>query len=62
MLEILQQLYIQVETQSEEFNLFLEIFPRTRYSVRDVASVLLIMVQLEKFYTMNPLQCYVTGT
>ncbi len=39
----------------------LEIFPHTRYSVGDVASVLLFMVQLEKFYTMHPLQCYITG-
>jgi hypothetical protein len=61
-LEILQQFYIQVETQSDEFHLFVEIFPHTRYSVRDVTSVLLFMVQLEKFYTMHPLQCYITGT
>ncbi len=61
-LEILQQFYIQVETQSEEFTFLVEIFPHTRYGVRDVASMLLIMVQLEKFYTMHPLQCYITGT
>jgi hypothetical protein len=61
-LEILQQFYIQVETQSGEFHFLVDIFPHTRYGVRDVAGVLLIMVQLEKFYTMHPLQCYVTGT
>jgi hypothetical protein len=44
------------------FTFLLEIFPHTRYGVRDVASMLLIMVQLEKFYTMHPLQYYVTGT
>ncbi len=62
MLEILQQFYIQMETQSEEFHLFGGDFPHTCYGVRDVASVLLIMVQLEKFHTMHPLQCYITGT
>jgi hypothetical protein len=62
-LEILQQLYNQMEAQSDEFNLFLlEIFPHTRYGVRDVASMLLFMVQLEKLYSMHPLQCYITGT
>jgi hypothetical protein len=40
----------------------LEIFPRTRYGVRDVASVLLFMVQLEKLYSMHLLQCYITRT
>jgi hypothetical protein len=44
------------------FNFFLEIFSHTRYSVRDVASVLLFMVQFEKLYYMHPLQCYITGT
>ncbi len=45
------------------FTTFLvEILPHTRYGVRDVASMLLIMVQLEKFYTMHPLQYYITGT
>jgi hypothetical protein len=62
MLEILQQFCIQVETQSDEFHLFAGDFPHTHYSVKDVASVLLFMVQLEKFYTMHLLQCYITGT
>ncbi len=62
MLDILQQFYIQVETQSEEFHFLVETFPHTRYGIRDGASVLLIMVQLEKFYTMHPLQCYITET
>jgi hypothetical protein len=62
-LEILQQFYMQMETQSDEFYLFLvEIFPHTRYGVRDVASVLLLLVQLEKLYSMHPLQCCITGT
>jgi hypothetical protein len=43
------------------FTFLLEIFPHTHYVVRDVASVLLFMVQLEKFYTMHLLQCYITG-
>jgi hypothetical protein len=43
------------------FTFLLEIFPHTHNGVRDVASVLLFMVQLEKFYTMHPLQCYITG-
>ncbi len=34
---------------TDEFYLFFEIFPHTRYGVRDVASVLLFMVQLKKF-------------
>jgi hypothetical protein len=62
MLEIFQQSYIQIETESDEFNFLVEIFPHTRYGVRDVASVLLIMVQLETLYSMHPLQCYITGT
>ncbi len=62
MLEILQQFYIQVETQSDEFHLFVGDLPHTRYGVRDVASLFLFMVQLEKFYTMYPLQSYITGT
>ncbi len=28
-----------------------EIFPHTRYGVKDVASVLLLLVQLEKLYS-----------
>jgi hypothetical protein len=44
------------------FTFLLEIFPHTHYGVRDVASVLLFMVQLEKLYSMHPLQCYITGT
>ncbi len=40
----------------------LEIFPHTHYGVRDVASLLLIIVQLKKLYSMHPLQCYITGT
>jgi hypothetical protein len=62
MLEILQQFYIQVETQSDEYHLFFVIFPHTCYGVIDMASLLLTMVQLEKFYTMHLLQCYITGT
>ncbi len=41
---------------------FLEIFPHTLQGVSDVASLLLLLVQLEKFYYMNPLQSYITGT
>ncbi len=37
---------------------FLEIFSLTCYGVRDVASVLLFMFQLEKLYSMHPLQCW----
>jgi hypothetical protein len=62
-LEILQQFYIQAETQSDEFHIFVR--DLSSYTLRcniDVASVLLFMVQLEKFYTMHPLQCYITGT
>ncbi len=44
------------------FIFLVEIFPHTRYGVRDVARVLLFMVQLEKLYSMHPLQCYITGT
>jgi hypothetical protein len=44
------------------FTFLVEIFPHTRYGVRDVASVLLFMVQLEKLYSIHPLQCYITGT
>ncbi len=44
------------------FTFLLEIFPRTRYGVRDMASVLLFMVQLEKLHSMHLLQCYITGT
>ncbi len=62
MLEMLQKFYIQVETQSEEFHLFGGIFPHTHYGVRDVARVLLIMIQLEMLYSMHLLQCYITGT
>jgi hypothetical protein len=43
------------------FTFLLEIFSHTRYGVRAMASLLLFMVQLEKFYTMHPLQCYITG-
>jgi hypothetical protein len=39
------------------FTFLLEIFPHSRYGVRHVASLLLFMVQLEKFYSMHPLQC-----
>ncbi len=44
------------------FTFLVEIFPHTRYSVKDVASMLLFMVQLETLYFMHPLQCYITGT
>ncbi len=62
MLKILQHFYIQMETPSDEFHLLLEIFPHTCYGVRDVASVLLFMVHVEKLYSMHLLQCYITGT
>ncbi len=62
MLEILQQFYIQMETHLMNFTFLVEIFPHTCYGVRDVASVLLLLVQLEKLYSMHPLQYYVTGT
>ncbi len=45
MLEILQQFYIQMETQSVKFSFVLEIFPHARYGVSDVASLLLLLVQ-----------------
>ena len=61
-LEILQQFYIQVETQSDEFHLFSGDLSTYTLRLRDVANILLIMVQLEKFYTMHPLQCYITET
>ncbi len=61
-LKILQQFYIQMETQSDEFHLFGGDLPHTHYGVRDVASMLLLLVQLEKLYSMHPLQCYITGT
>jgi hypothetical protein len=61
-LEILQQFYIQMETQSDECHFFMEIFPHSHYGVSDVARVLLFLVQLEKLYYMHPLQCYITGT
>ncbi len=61
MLKILQQFYIQMETEPDEFCL-LEIFPHTPYGVSDVASVLLFMVQSEKLYSMHLLQCYITET
>jgi hypothetical protein len=60
MLEILQQFDIHMESEPDDF--FQEIFLHTHYSVRDVASMLLFMVQLEKLYSMHPLQCYITGT
>ncbi len=44
------------------FTFLLEIIPHTRYGVRDVASMLLFMAQLEKLYSMHPLHCYITGT
>ncbi len=43
------------------FNFLVEIFPHTHYGVRDVASVLLIMVQLRNSI-MHLMQCYITGT
>jgi hypothetical protein len=60
MLEILQQFYIQMETQSDEFHLFAGDLSTCTLRVRDVASVLLFMVQLENLYSMHPLQCHIT--
>ncbi len=40
------------------FTFLVEIFPHTRYGVRDVASVLLFMVQLEKLYSMHTAMLY----
>jgi hypothetical protein len=37
------------------FTFLSEIVPHTHYGVRDVASVLLFMVQLEKLYSMHPM-------
>ncbi len=53
--EILQRSTFKWRYNLMNFTFLLEIFPHTRYGVRDVASVLLFMVQLEKFYTMHPL-------
>ncbi len=44
------------------FTFLLEIFPHTCYGVRDLASMLLFMVQLETLHSMHLLQCYITGT
>ncbi len=62
MLEILQQFYIQMETEQDDLPFFLEIFPQTLKGVSDVASLLLLLVQLEKLYYMHPLQCHTTET
>jgi hypothetical protein len=52
-LEILQQFYFQMETKPHDFLIFLEILPYTPQGVRDVASLLLSMVQLDKLcYTL----------
>ena len=45
MLEILQQFYIQMETQSDEFHLFAGDLSTCTLRVRDVASLLLLLVQ-----------------
>jgi hypothetical protein len=45
MLEILQQIYIQIESEPHEFSVYPDIFPPTRYGVSDVASLLLLLVQ-----------------
>ncbi len=44
------------------FTFFLEIVPHTCYDVSDVASVLLLMIQLKELYSTYLLQCYITGT
>jgi hypothetical protein len=51
MLEILQQFYIQMETEP------------SLYTLRCVRldGMFLLLVQLEKLYYMHPLQCYITG-
>jgi hypothetical protein len=61
MLEILQHFYIQVETQSDEFHLFAGDLSTYTLRCKRCGHVLLFMVQFEKFYTMHPLQCCITG-
>ncbi len=59
-LEILQQFYIQMEAQPDDFHLFAgDLSTYTLRCVRCGQSVTL-PVQLEKLYYMHPLQCYIT--
>jgi hypothetical protein len=61
-LEILQQFYIQVETQSEEFHLFGGDLSTYTLRCKRCGQHVTHHGSLEKFYAMHPLQCYITGT
>jgi hypothetical protein len=61
-LEILQQFYIQMESEPDDLYNFPGDLSHKHYSIRDVARMLLFMVKLEKLYSMHPLECCITGT
>ncbi len=62
MLEIFQQFYIQVETQSDEFHLFVGDLSTYTLRCKRCGQHVTLHDQLEKLYTIPLLQCYVTGT
>jgi hypothetical protein len=61
-LEILQQFYIQVETQSDEFHLFAGDLSTYTLRFKKCGQCVTLHGSIEKFYTMHLLQCYITGT
>jgi hypothetical protein len=62
MLEILQQFYIQMETQSDEFHLFAGDLSTYTLQCKRCGQRVTLHGQLETLYFIDPLQCYVTGT
>jgi hypothetical protein len=62
MLEILQQFYIQMESEPHEFSVYPgDLSTYTLWCTRCGQPVTLL-IQKEKLYSMHPLQCYITGT
>ncbi len=61
-LEILQQFYIQMESEPDDLYIFFgDLFTYTLWCKRCGQRVTL-HGSLEKLYSMHPLQCYTTGT
>ena len=62
MLEILQQFYIQMEIEPDDFTFFPGDSSLYTLGCVRCCDLLLLLVQLEELYYMHPLQCYITGT
>jgi hypothetical protein len=62
MLEILQQFYIQMETQSDEFHLFVGDLSKYRLRCKRCGQGVTLHGSIGGILYHHPLQCYITGT